>query len=63
MSSKKPRVQDLSIAPDGSAWMVVRDTVKYDTTRPDGIYVLDPDRAKSTREVAAVVVSAAPDPR
>ncbi len=45
-SSKKPRVRDLSIAPDGSAWMVVRDTVKWKTTRPDGIYILDPERAK-----------------
>lgn len=38
-------VTDLSVAPDGSAWMVVRRKAGPDGTRPDGIYILDPDRA------------------
>ena len=60
--SKRPRVEDLSIGPDGSAWMVVRDNTKRKTTRPDGIYILDPERAKSTRDLTAVLLAATPDP-
>jgi hypothetical protein len=49
-SSGDLRVEDLSIAPDGRAWMVVRERVGGSATRPDAIYALDPDRARS-REV------------
>ncbi|MFV2064385.1 MAG: hypothetical protein ACC726_12880 [Chloroflexota bacterium] len=56
-ASKRPRVQDLSIAPDGSAWMVVRDANRPGRTRPDGIYILDPARAKPTKETMAAGVA------
>ncbi len=51
--SGEPMIEDLSIGPGGSAWMVVRDKVKYKTTRADGIYVLDPTRARAAAEVEA----------
>ncbi|CAN5816656.1 hypothetical protein BH23CHL8_BH23CHL8_03170 [soil metagenome] len=51
-SSRDPRIEDLSIAPDGSAWMVVRERLEGNATRRDGIYALDPDRALS-RETSA----------
>lgn len=44
-SSGRSRVTNLSMASDGTAWMVVRSTSASGKTRPDGIYVLDPGRA------------------
>ena len=43
--SRRSMLTDLSVAPDGSAWMVVRQETGPNATRPDGIYILDPDRA------------------
>lgn len=42
--SGRSRVTDLSMASDGTAWMVVRGTSTSGKTPPDGIYVLDPTR-------------------
>ena len=42
---RRSLVTDLSVAPDGSAWMVVRRKTGPDATRPDDVYILDPDRA------------------
>jgi hypothetical protein len=40
------RVSGPTIAPDGSAWLLVRDQVKFGTSTSDGIYTLDPVRAE-----------------
>jgi hypothetical protein len=60
--SERPRVLDLAVAPEGTAWIVVRDLIKYGTSRPDGIYVIDPDEAEPIATEAATVIEPSREP-
>jgi hypothetical protein len=60
--SERPRVFDLAVAPEGTAWIVVRDVVKFRTSRPDGIYVIDPAQAQPVATEAVTVVGSSPEP-
>lgn len=44
--SDRPPVMDLAVSPEGATWVVVRDLIKFGTSRPDGVYVIDPAQAQ-----------------
>ena len=56
------RVTDLSMASDGTAWMVVRSSSASGKTRADGIYILDPKRATPVASEAGSSVPATEEP-
>jgi hypothetical protein len=56
--SEWPRVMDLAVSPEGITWIVVRDLIKFGTSRPDGIYVIDPIEAQPSMTEAARLIEA-----